>query len=171
MLTQYQTTEPQAVTLAACPRPHALAVTPFSTGISAFSTSISAPLSAVTINAVSINAVSINAVSLAAVSINASVPAPRVPGAWSQATAPIAAPALGSVLSGPARRPGSADERPQAGYGETRVLTDAARAAVGSGNGNGVAGIAMAGSSNKQDKQYEQHLTARREPVTWRPPR
>lgn len=153
MLTQYQTTEPQAATLAACPRPHALAVTPFRT-------STSAPLSAVTVDAVT----------LAAVSINASVPAPRVPGAWSQATAPIAAPALGSVLSGPARRPGSADERPQAGYGTTRVLTDAARAAVGSGNGNGVAGIAMAGG-NQQDKQYEQHLTARREPVTWRPPR
>ena len=163
MLTQYQTTEPQAATLAACPRPHALAVTPFST-------SISAPLSAVTVNAVPVNAVPVAAVPVAAVSINASVPAPRVPGAWSQATAPIAAPALGSVLSGPARRPGSADERPQAGYGATRVLTDAVRAAVGSGNGNGVAGIAMAGS-NQQDKQYEQHLTARREPVTWRPPR
>lgn len=142
MLTQYQTTEPQAAILAACPRPRVLAPTTF-----AFRASVATRVPAA-----------------------APVSAPRVPGAWSQAVAPIAALPQRSV-----RRPGSAAERSEAGYGVSRVLADAVRVEVGSGNGNGgnaggIAGIVMAGT-NQQDKQHRQYLTARREPVTWRPPR
>lgn len=122
MLTQYQTTEPQAALFAACPRPRALA--------SAYVVLPSlAPVAPVSFAA-----------------------------AASWATAPIAALPLGSE-----RRPGSV-----AGFGGSGVNGSGVEGADKSGYGN--ARIAMAGT-NQQDKQYKQHLTTRREPVTWSPPR
>lgn len=95
-----------------------------------------------------------------ALAVSAVVPASasRAQGAaWSRATAPIAA---------LVRRPDSVVERPQAGYGAERVLPGTERVELG---GNGTTGITMAGNG-LQHPQDKQHLTTRREPVTWRPP-
>lgn len=127
MLTQYQTTEPQAALLAACPRPRALAlVLPVP--------SVFAPVAPV---------------------------ATAASASW--ATAPIAALPLGSE-----RRQGSVAGFDGSGVNGNGV--SGSGTGVEGTDGKGYARIAMAGP-NQQDKQYKQHLTARREPVTWRPPR
>lgn len=86
---------------------------------------------------------------------------------WSH-SAPIVASArrLGSVE---AVRPSGLAEavRPVSGYGVARVLTDAVRVELGGGNGSAGAGMT---DSKQRDPQDPQHLTARRGPVTWRPP-
>lgn len=67
------------------------------------------------------------------------------------------------------RRPDSVLERPATAHGVTRVLVDAVRTEAGSGIGE--AGTLMsANGAQQQYPQDKQHLTARREPVTWRPP-
>jgi hypothetical protein len=138
MLTQFQTTEPQAALFAVCPRPRALAFFPA---------------------------------------------LPSAPAAWSPVSAPYAAPvrragsaeavrplALGAAG---AERPATA-ERPVAGiafgYGASRVRMGAVRVAAAGGNGEGEAIALIDTVSTQQDKQDKQHLTARREAVTWRPP-
>jgi hypothetical protein len=79
-------------------------------------------------------------------------------------------PCTAAGIAASLRRPDSAvAERPTSGYGAGRVLRDAVRLEVGSGNGN--AGTAMsAHGTEQQDPQHKQHLTTRRGPVTWRPP-
>jgi hypothetical protein len=115
-------------------------------------------------------ALSLSALSLSAFPATSVACAPAGAG-WPFAAAPIAA----SV-----RRPDSANARSAAGYAQaTRVLTDSVRVdvEVGTAGGRNVGGNAESGtagtgmtSSKQQSPQYKQHLTDRREPVTWRPP-
>jgi hypothetical protein len=82
-----------------------------------------------------------------------------IPGAVVSGSVVSGAEVSGSVVSGSG----------VAGYGVTRVLTDAVRVELR--GGNGFAGTGMAGSKQRDpQKQNPQHLTARRGPVTWRPP-
>jgi hypothetical protein len=95
--------------------------------------------------------------------------------AW-PACAPIAASArrFGSAesvrpggVAGVERSAGSARAELRSGYAATVILADAASGRALNGTTTGR--ISMT-SVNPQDKQDEQHLTASRGPVTWRPP-
>ena len=163
MLTQFQTIEPQAAILAACPRPRALAGSAFASASATVVTA--APVFATELTATSgfatavFDTAVIATAGIATAGIASSVHTTSVPGAeWSRATAPLAA---------AVRRPGSVDERPQAGYGVRSVPSAAARVETG---GNGSTGSTMAGTADQPNLQDKQHLTARRGPVTWRPP-
>ena len=93
--------------------------------------------------------------------VTTSVSAPSVPSAWSH-VAPISAaasarvPGFGAMAGYPVFVP-----RPLAGVG-----TDAAARL----DGEGFAGLNRENGSTSSKQQDQKNLTARREPVTWRPP-
>lgn len=149
MLTQFQTTEPQAAVLAACPRPRALAHVAYVGSVAATGFT------------------SLSEWSYSAQSATSAASSRRHGLGIAEALRPFGA-------TGLVERPAPA-ERQMPGYApKTAVAADATTAAARPGyaaGGNGF--IAVADSSNSvnsskpQDKQY---LTARRGPVTWRPP-
>ena len=101
--------------------------------------------------------------------------------AWSF-PAPIAAPArrlgsaesvrpfgfVGSAGLEPSAGPAGIEAEAGLGYGARGFVTAVASGTAVDRPANAPAGM---NGINLQDKQHKQHLTARREPVTWRPPR
>jgi hypothetical protein len=155
MLTQIQTTERQVALLAACPRPRALAFVPASPAVT---TSVIAQ--PVTANPLTAHSVSTNPVSTKPVTTTVS--AASVPSfAWSHVT-PISAAAFARV-PGFGATTGYAVfvPRPMAGV---RMDADVRR------NGEGLFGLNRENGTTSSKQQDQKHLTARREPVTWRPP-
>jgi hypothetical protein len=151
MLTQFQIIQRQAALLAACPRPRALA-------LSATKTSVTKTSGTKTVSVSSVITLS----------------APSAPSVWSH-SAPISAGAR--VRSSV---PGATGERPRDGYAATTLPVPMAAvrpdfaALVAEGNGkarrNDSSGTTGTTGSNNLTQQDEQYLTARRGPVTWRPP-
>jgi hypothetical protein len=147
MLTQFQIIQRQAALLAACPRPRALALS------------------------------GINTLSASAVT---TLPVPSVPSAWSH-SAPISGaafprvPGLGAVAVEPRRSPSGNGPR-SFGFGGAERPAAAVRPRAGfaalaaEGYGNGTDMTTGTNGSNNVKQQDEQYLTARRGPVTWRPP-
>jgi hypothetical protein len=158
MLTQFQIIQRQAALLAACPRALALSDVSTPTDISTSTLSVSAVTT---------------------------LPVPSVPSAWSH-SAPISGaafprvPGLGAVAVEPRRSPSGNGPRSFGFGGAERPATAvrprtgfAAPAAEGYGNGrrdNGTDMTTGTNGSNNVKQQDEQYLTARRGPVTWRPP-
>ena len=149
MLTQIQTTERQVALLAACPRPRALATVPAASVIA----------DSVSTNSVSTNPVLTTPVSTSRVATT--VHAPSMPSEWSQ-SAPISAAAFARV-PGFGAMAGYAVfvPRPKAG-----VRMDAAERR----DGEGYVGLNREHGTTSGKQQDQKNLTARREPVTWRPP-
>jgi hypothetical protein len=145
MLTQIQTTERQVAFLAACPRPRALALVPAASVIA---------------NPVLTNSVLTNPVSASHVATTAH--ALSMPSEWSQ-FAPISAAAFARVPGFGAMAAGYAVfvPRPKAG-----VRMDAAERR----DGEGYVGLNREHGTTSSKQQDQKNLTARREPVTWRPP-
>ena len=137
MLTQFQTIEPRAAFLAACPRPRALAHVAHVGSIVSFTEwSHSAPIA------------------------SPAASARRLGFGIAEEPRPFGA-------TGVVERPAPA-ERQMARYAaETAVVTDPTAAVVRPGHAAGGNGFASTTSTKQQDRQY---LTARRGPVTWRPP-
>ena len=160
MLTQFQIIQRQAALLAACPRPRALALS---------GTNISGTDAGSTLSACALT----------------TLPVPSVPSAWSH-SAPISGvafprvPGVGAVAVEPRRSPSGDGPRSFGFGGDERPATAvrprtgfAALAAEGYGNGgrdNGADMTTGTNGSNNVKQQDEQYLTARRGPVTWRPP-
>jgi hypothetical protein len=149
MLTQIQTTERQVALLAACPRPRALAFVPAASVIT----------DSVLTHSVLTNSVPTNPVSTSRVAT--SVHAPSMPSEWSQ-SAPISAAAFARV-PGFGAMAGYAVfvPRPKAG-----VRMDATERR----DGEGFVGLNREHGTTSSKQQDQKNLTARREPVTWRPP-
>jgi len=101
------------------------------------------------------------------------MPAPSVPSEWSR-FAPISA-AVSARVSG--LRVFAEVERPAACYASV-VLTAMAGVRAdfttvggnGTGNGRLIGEARVNGNTGSTKQQDQKHLTARREPVTWRPP-
>jgi hypothetical protein len=150
MLTQIQTTERQVALLAACPRPRALAIVPAASVITN-------PV--FTNNPVLTNPVLTTPVSTSRVATT--VHAPSMPSEWPQ-SAPISAAAFARV-PGFGAMAGYAVfvPRPKAG-----VRMDAAERR----DGEGYVGLNREHGTTSGKQQDQKNLTARREPVTWRPP-
>jgi hypothetical protein len=170
MLTQIQTTERQVALLAACPRPRALAFVPASSVITTSVIANPAPTHRVNTNPVNTNSVSMNPVSINAVSANpvtTTVSAVSVPSAWSH-LAPISAAAFARV-PGFGVMAGYAVfvPRPMAGVRMDAAVQRDGEGAFGLNLGLGLDRENGTTSSKQQDRK---HLTARRGPVTWRPP-
>jgi hypothetical protein len=154
MLTQIQTTEWQVALLAACPRPRVVA---------------SVPAASVNTKSVLVDPVLTDSVLTDSVlgnpesadSAATGVPVPSAPSAWSQ-FAPISAAAFAQV-PGFGAMAGYAVfvPRPKAG-----VRTDA----TDRRGGEGFAGLNREHGTTSSKQQDRKNLTARREPVTWRPP-
>ncbi len=145
MLTQFQTIEPQAAVLAACPRPRALAQVAYVGSIvSPTEWSHSAPIAVPDSRALTVFAASSRRLGLGIAE------EPRPFGA-----------------TGLVERPAPAERQMPRYAAEAAVVTDPASAAVRPGHAAGGNGFASTTSTKQQDKQY---LTARRGPVTWRPP-
>jgi hypothetical protein len=145
MLTQIQTTERQVALLAACPRPRALAFVPASSAITA----------SVIANSVPTNPVSPRLVTT-------TVSAASVPSsAWSH-LAPISAAAF-------ARVPGFGAMAEYAVFAP-RPMSGVRMEAGVRRDGEGLFGLNRENGTTSSKQQDQKHLTARREPVTWRPP-
>ena len=155
MLTQFQIIQRQAALLAACPRPRALVLSDIKTsGITTGGTA--------------------SGVQTASASFVTALSAPFAPSVWPH-FAPISAGAgvRSSVV-------GVTAERPKAGYGAVTLPVPMAAvrsdfaALVAEGNGkarrNDSSGTTGTNGSNNVTQQDRQYLTARRGPVTWRPP-
>ena len=160
MLTQIQTTERQVALLAACPRPRALAFVPASSVITA--SVVTQPVIAQSVIASPLTAHSVSTDPVSTKPVTSTVSAASVPSfAWSHVT-PISAaasarvPGFGAMAGYPVFVP-----RPLAGVG-----TDAAARL----DGEGFAGLNRENGSTSSKQQDQKNLTARREPVTWRPP-
>lgn len=155
MLTQIQTTERQVAFLAACPRPRALALVPAASVIANPVFTDSVPNNSVLTNSVLTNPVSASHVATTAHALS-------MPSEWSQ-FAPISAAAFARVPGFGAMAAGYAVfvPRPKAG-----VRMDAAERR----DGEGYVGLNREHGTTSSKQQDQKNLTARREPVTWRPP-
>jgi len=179
MLTQIQTTDRQVTLLATCPRPRALAFVPAASVItetviinSVSTKSVSTkselpnrvPTNSVPTASVPTTSVPTTSVPTTPVStshVTTTVPAPWAPSAWSQ-LAPISAAAFARV-PGFGAMAGYAvfAPRPMSGFGTDSVVRR---------DGEGFVGLNRENGSTSSKQQDQKHLTARREPVTWRPP-
>jgi len=174
MLTQIQTTDRQVTLLAACPRPRALAFVPAASVITETVIINSVSTKSVSTKSVLPNRVPTNSVPTASVPttsvpttpvstshVTTTVPAPWAPSAWSQ-LAPISAaasarvPGFGAMAGYAVFAP-----RPMSGFGTDSVVRR---------DGEGFVGLNRENGSTSSKQQDQKHLTARREPVTWRPP-
>jgi hypothetical protein len=158
MITQIQIIERQVALLAACPHPRLRAVA-FTPASSAVITSVIA--GPVTTKSVITDSVIANPVSTKA--STTTVPVGSVPSAWSH-LAPISAvftrvPGFGEMAGYAVSAP-----RPMAG-----VRMDATVRRDGEGAFGGL-GLNRENGTTSSKQQDQKHLTARREPVTWRPP-
>ena len=160
MLTQIQTTERQVALLAACPRPRALAFVPASSVITA--SVVTQPVIAQSVIASPLTAHSVSTDPVSTKPVTSTVPAASVPSfAWSHVT-PISAAASARVPGfGAATGYAVFVPRPMAGV---RMDADVRR------NGEGLSGLNRENGTTSSKQQDQKHLTARREPVTWRPP-
>jgi hypothetical protein len=155
MLTQIQTIERQVALLAACPRPRALAFVPASSAIT-----VSVVAQPVIANPLTVHSVSANPVSTKPVTTT--VPAASVPSfAWSHVN-PISAAAF-------ARVPGFGATTGYAVF-ELRPMAGVRMDAAARRDGEGLFGLNRENGTTSSKQQDQKHLTARREPVTWRPP-
>jgi len=174
MLTQIQTTDRQVTLLATCPRPRALAFVPAASVITETVIINSVSTKSVSTKSELPNRVPTNSVPTASVPttsvpttpvstshVTTTVPAPWAPSAWSQ-LAPISAAAFARV-PGFGAMAGYAvfAPRPMSGFGTDSVVRR---------DGEGFVGLNRENGSTSSKQQDQKHLTARREPVTWRPP-
>jgi hypothetical protein len=161
MLTQIQIIERQVALLAACPRPRLRAVA-FVPASSAVTTSVI--VSPVATDSVITNPVTTHPVSISAKAVTTTASAAFMPSAWSH-LAPISAAAF-------ARVPGFGEMAGYAVFGPrpmAEVRTD--RFVRRGGEGSFGLGLNRENGTTSSKQQDQKHLTARREPVTWRPPR
>jgi hypothetical protein len=160
MLTQIQTIERQVALLAACPRPRALAFVPASSAITVSVTTQPVIAQSVIVNPLTARSVFTNPVSTRPVTTTVS--AASVPSfAWPHVT-PISAAAFARVPGfGATTEYAVFVPRPMAGV---RMDADVRR------DGEGLFGLNRENGTTSSKQQDQKHLTARREPVTWRPP-
>jgi hypothetical protein len=161
MLTQIQTIERQVALLAACPRPRALAFVPASSVIT--TSVVTQPVIAQSVIASPLTVHSVpTANPLSTEPVTTTVSAASVPSfAWSHVT-PISAAAF-------ARVPGFGATTGYAEF-ELRPMAEVRMDAAVRRNGEGRFGLNRENGTTSSKQQDQKHLTARREPVTWRPP-